>query len=398
MIWPLRGLASNPALPPHLLDRLVLVPELHRTLAHRDDLNPDHVSALVAGGFDRVIYTLLDKGLITTAPLDEPGVALMVAMFDRSVARSLATHPEAWVRAALADWVPQLPADLIHLLAHDRDPAVVAKVACTQPLPLALAEELSGHRDEEVREALARSSLTPVEFALRFAEHEDEWVRESVARRTDLPVKVYEKFARDRSNMVRWTVADRPELSQETVRALATDPSEQVRQSLLGNPALPLDLLVALAPEVRPHALPRIAAATLDELRGLLREGPEVRAFVAARVDLPGELVPVLVADPEPVVAQALVANPVLSAEQVGELAERHGSQLYPKIAQHPNASGATLVRCLENEKAREHAAKHPNLPVDRIVDLLHDEPFAAAANPSLPVSVMERLVEEHLP
>ena len=54
------------------------------------------------------------------------------------------------------------------------------------------------------------------------------------------------------------------------------------------------------------------------------------------------------------------------------------------------------MLLCLEDAQARYLAAAHPCLPVARIVELLGSAftAGAAAANPSLPVRVMEELVD----
>jgi hypothetical protein len=73
----LAGLASNPALPPGLLDRLIAVPSLADELARRPDLSPHHVRALLAFNDAAVTHALLEKGWVAPAdvPLTNPHVA-----------------------------------------------------------------------------------------------------------------------------------------------------------------------------------------------------------------------------------------------------------------------------------------------------------------------------------
>jgi hypothetical protein len=58
------------------------------------------------------------------------------------------------------------------------------------------------------------------------------------------------------------------------------------------------------------------------------------------------------------------------------------------EFAEHP-------LLCPGDDTARRWAVEHPNLPTDVLVALVDDPDLArrAAANPSLPVEVMERLI-----
>ncbi len=70
------------------------------------------------------------------------------------------------------------------------------------------------------------------------------------------------------------------------------------------------------------------------------------------------------------------------------------GHRTFREVAGHPGASAATLLLCLRDERGRA-AARHPNLPADVLLDLLAGPATAeaAAANPSLPVSEMAKLL-----
>jgi len=63
----LEGLASNPALPAPLLDRLAAIPPLAPLLAERADLSPSHVRTLLSHGDPSAVHTLLEKGLVHPA-------------------------------------------------------------------------------------------------------------------------------------------------------------------------------------------------------------------------------------------------------------------------------------------------------------------------------------------
>jgi hypothetical protein len=70
--------------------------------------------------------------------------------------------------------------------------------------------------------------------------------------------------------------------------------------------------------------------------------------------------------------------------------------KVYREIAKHQNADADLLLSfCIDDERARPHAARNPNLPVETILELLGDWTVAgaAAANPSLPERVMAELL-----
>ncbi|MEU3643052.1 hypothetical protein AB0E59_06705 [Lentzea sp. NPDC034063] len=448
----LEGLASNPSLPATLLDRLVTHPELAPDLAQRADLSPAHIRALLAHADSTTVYTLLDKGLVHPAdiPITNESVALVVTGSpdaDPALARALAFHPDPAVRARLPECACSLPADVVALLARDSDPSVVAELVTFQPLPLALAVTLSGHASLDVRRALAAGPHTPASV-LASLSFEDALARELaanpatpssiaadllrhhasryfLAERTDLPSDVYDQLASELEPGILSQLAANPAVPVPVLRQLTG--TRALRLVLLRNPAIPLDLLVELAPSARigPDPLPRIASASVTELRELaVCSVAQVRMLVARRPDLPADLFDRLVLDSDGGVAGAVATHPLVTVAQLWELVERHGPPLFPRVARnplcppellhhmalragsveetyravarHPAAWGATLLLCLEDAQARHLAAAHPHLPVPTIVELLGSEftAGAAAANPSLPVHVMEELVD----
>ncbi|WP_090013954.1 hypothetical protein [Lentzea albidocapillata] len=447
----LEGLASNPALPGYLLDRLVTRPGLAAELADRPDLTAEHVRALLAHGDSSAVYRLLENGMV--APEDVPIVNEPVALVltgradaDPALARALAFHPDRSIRARLPESACSLPADVVTLLARDPEPEVVAELVLFHALPPALAESLSHHPSPDVLRALASSphtpasvlallrpgtlvrelaanSATPPAVAADLLPHHAS--RYFLAGRPDLPPSVYEQLASELEPGILSQLAANPAVPVPVLRQLTG--TRALRLVLLRNPAIPLDLLEELAPAARigPDPLPRIASASPAELRALAASPvTQVRMMVATRADLPPDLFAGLVRDADPGVAGAVVVHPLATVPQLWELASRHGPRLYPQVARnplcpaellhhmalraasaqqtwravarHPHASGETLLLCLEDVRARHLAAAHPHLPVSMIMELLRREftAGAAAANPSLPVRVMEQLVD----
>lgn len=445
----LEGLASNPALPGFLRDRLVTSAELAPVLADRDDLTSQHVRALLAHGDSSAVHTLLEKGLVRPedVPIVNESVVLVLtgrADSDPALARALAFHPDPTVRAKLPEWACSLPADVIALLARDPSPPVVAELVLFHDLPVALASAVSRHPDPGVRRALASSPHTPAsvlesldqgELARELASNpatpaalaanllSHHASRYFLAGRTDLPSGVYEQLASELEPGILSRLAANPAVPVPVLRQLAG--TRALRPVVLRNPSIPLDLLTELAPAARigPDPVPRITSASAVELRELVASPvAQVRMMVASRADLPADLFARLVTDTDHGVAAA--AAPRASAAELWELVSRHGVPVFAGVARNPScppellhhmalraettgkvwraiaghaaARGETLLLCLEDARARHLAATHPHLPVGTILELLGSEftAGAAAANPSLPVRVMEELAD----
>ncbi|REH36314.1 hypothetical protein BCF44_116183 [Kutzneria buriramensis] len=361
----LAGLAENPALPARLLDRFVELAdeELSYYLALRKDLTAEQKSLLAAR-----------KPVVELDP----------------------------------DVVPP-----------ERDPNT----------PPEVLTELGRRGDAVIDAGLAWNPATPPDVTARLVGHPVDFVRWQLVDRTDLPEWVYARLATDAMPGIRWDIAANPATPAAVLRRMvAADTSREMRRSLARNPSIPLDLLVDIAGTTRigPTLLPRIANATVDELRGLATPRiMQVRMLVAEREDLADDLITLLVADRDPGVGKSIVTNPVLTAEQMWDLVTRHGPRLYPRaarnpncppdlmrhitrnaqtvrkayrvIAKHPRAAADALLLCLQDKEARRHAARHPNLPPHTIVELVADPnpdvAEAAAANPSLPPAIMAELL-----
>lgn len=341
----LEGLASNPALPAHLLDRLVTVPSLGWTLSTRPDLRADHVRALLALDDASVVAELLSQGRVSPSDVhsSNPDVLLAVTTHpdcDPALVRSLAMHPTARLRLPAVAW--SLPPDVLEFLAGD--PSVAAEVALHHALPPSLADSLSRHPSFEVREAVASSPHTPAAVLTRLSA-EDALAR-SLARNPATPAAVAAGLVRHHA--ARFFLASRPDLPPEVYEQLASEIEPGILRELAANTAVPAEVARSLAGTRAPRTPPQV------------------------------------------------VLDPSCPPESLHRMALQAGTpETCRAIARHPAARGETLVLCLEDAQARHFAAGHPNLPVEKIVELLGSEFTAgpAASNPSLPVAVMEELV-----
>ncbi|MFD9723754.1 hypothetical protein [Streptomyces sp. NPDC059072] len=425
-----------------LLDEGIDRPEWARLLAVHPDPGVRWRLASCPGLPPDVVETL--------AADPDTGVVAELALWATTteVATRLALHPHAEVRYSAALNEAADPAVLAALITGEGlEPAVSCLVCDAKDVPFthhpycpdpdcelrpgAECDGAHGSTVLETWERAARNPSTPAGAAASLAGHPSMLVRWALAERSDLPREVHARLAEDPVPAVREAVAGNPAVGEELVRALASNASQEVRRAVAHHPDLPLDVLADLARSTRigPVLLPRIAAATPRELTELAgsRHGA-VRMLVAQRRDLPPELRDALATDPDAAVVASVAPHPGLSEERLRAMVAAHDGRVaagvaanpdvpgallaelarreppvrkaLKAIAVHPHATAEALLPCLADSKAARFAAGHPALTPSVLVGLLADADWqvveAAAANPSLPPSVMEDLVRRY--
>lgn len=358
----------------------------------------------------------------------------------------LAAHPHAEVRRGAAYNEATPPAALAALLTGEGLPAARGCLVCDVketpyvhdpncPDPgceLFGGDACDGSHQSTVariHEAALGNPATPAEAAAGFADHPSALLRLQLAARPDLPPRACTRLAADPLRGVRAELAGNPAVGEPLIRALAGDSDPDVRRRVARHPRVPLDVLVRLAGTTRVDAalLPRVAACTAAETEELATSAdPAARMLVAHRRDLPPTLRDRLACDRDAKVAKAVAPHPGIPEALLRAMVDRHHVRVLAKaatnpdaspallahladlavptarrtlreVARHPAATAAALLPCLDDPKARRHAAAHPALPPHVIVDLLADPDWqvvtAAAGNPSLPPAVMAELV-----
>ncbi len=319
----------------------------------------------------------LPAAVVETLAADEDiRVVTELALWAPSdTAAALASHPHAEVRRAVAANEATPPALLAALITGKGLPAAQACLVCDREEPpfahppncdrldcdLRPGASCDGSHEStthDMRLMTLRNPSTPAEAVVAFADHPSLLLRWALAARRDLPAEVYEQLLRDPAPGVRADVAENPAIDQASIRASADD-----------RDALADDADAKVAGSVAPH--PGLTEARLRALAD--RHGARVIAQVASNPDAPPALLTDL-ARREPPVPKAL-----------------------RRIAGHRRATAEALLACLSDRRARPIAAGHPALPGPVIAELLADDDGqvaeAAAANPSLPISVMAGLI-----
>lgn len=305
--------------------------------------------------------------------------------------RTLASAPGKWARYSVAGEVSCPPALLIEL-ARDRFEYTRKAVAANPSTPVEMLERLASDRDAEVREAVAANIHTPAPKLAEMAEAEEERVRKkeipSWNPRGEL-AKVHVALARNRRTPV------------DVLEQLAGGSDLAVLMALAKRAAVPREL--------------RILALTTLARGGEGQDGTRAIHFAASHPDTPVSILESLLRSPDREVSRRARANkaldrarthpPVVAAIRVRPAdAERIEQALDAEDA--PRALAALRTEWLD-ELAR------PNAPsLSRLVALMQPdcspaqlakaqrsvwwpERCAIATNPSTPISVVQRLVED---
>ncbi|MFI7296004.1 hypothetical protein [Streptomyces sp. NPDC050121] len=360
--------------------------------------------------------------------------------FSLGLRRSMATHPDAKVRAwgvgmwtwhdaqtraaLLAD-----PDDEVRKRAEDwlrhEDPAWVESELPDRPchartgmllhdaLSRAVVDGvLTAPAGPEDRRMIAGNPSLPPDVVVLLAADPDPEVRWEIARRADLGAVERRALVADPEAGVRETVARHPDLDQDDRRVLAADPDPKVRLSVSVHPGwtevertaidyeVPLDEPFRFYPECLvtrdPEAVRRDALSGHPMLRReAAREHalpPDLVARLAADDDLG---VRVLLAQNHPDAPAALllrsfleyigperahlVARPHFPTDGLAVYADDEDPAVRALAARDPGTPPATVERLSRDPEAAVRAAfaRHPNLPPARLTELLDDEELA---------------------
>ncbi|WP_328399261.1 hypothetical protein OHS70_20600 [Streptomyces sp. NBC_00390] len=439
----LTGLARNPALPEHLLRRLLDHQEACGEAARRrTDLTEELTDGILAFGDDWRALSLACNPELPPA-----------------VRRTLAGHADDMVRSALASRAPGLSGDVFAALAEDPSAKVRTDVARNGDTPPAIRARLADDPDPAVRIELAQWWVeAPEDVRRTLLTDEDPKVRAAACstyfRRTPHPVPPADLHAAlladpvTRAGAVRHVVLD-----EALAKELAEDPDDDVRAAFAAHPDLPAGLRDALAQDASPLVRAEIfvredtpeehrasihqeltdgadrgdaAFAVTEEdllcqlaLTGLtFRDIPWIRAdplphvdspyacfrrSAAAGRDLPAEAVDRLLEDEDNSVRHTMAAHaPALSPEAAERVERRHQrSKVRGRPADHTTFPPETLRRFATDAdpRIRALAPRDPDLPAALAARLAADDDHLVrrevAPHPNLPVAALRALLAD---
>ncbi|MEU9165099.1 PE-PGRS family protein [Streptomyces sp. NPDC048424] len=357
------ALLELPAVPPALAVALTAdpVPAVRSAAcpAAWPHLGPDARAGLSADPVERVRLAVVaarhEEEPITEADFEAVNATHDIAglRLDRDLAARLRADADPAVRRRLAG-NPYLDPDLVELLAADPQDDVRLAVS----LRPELTEEQRAAVNVDIDPRRMRHAI-PWVVAL----HEDEeamrrlaasghvLLRSSVATARRLPPDVVERLARDEDRVVRLFLAERCDDAP-------ADMLLEVWQWWNGSLSTP----------DRPYGHPNFPRRDLLRYAG----------------------------DPHPRLRQLALDDPDSTPTLVERFSRDEDAEVRARAATDPRLSADSAVRMLgdPDDGVRATAARHPRVPVPVLIGLLGDEETAGAAalNPVLPVTVMDRM------
>ncbi|MEU4107869.1 PE-PGRS family protein [Streptomyces sp. NPDC027717] len=437
-------------LPDDMLDAWVAHPEwrVRRNLAERwqldaerradlfHDPDPKHRWALLTCAVDgRSPLTAATFAQLATDP--SPRVRAELARHRDLPARhlvALAADPDTEVRkeAVPHAWTHLTPSARAALLA-DPDAGVRAEAVLlhhlSTPLPAADFADLPG---DAQRERAARTCVLDRELAEELVHGSETVLRSAAARNPHLDADLVALLGRDPEAGVRWLVSVRPDLTEaeralvaiefdpsarcyplpwvrdleddeEAMRRCATSAHVMLRRSAACATNLPPDVVDLLAHDedwvVRLFLAEHCAQAPADVLLEMVRSW---NGYSSARMidhpNFPRQGLFRFADDPDPGTRRLALLDPEAPTELVERFSRDADWGIRHSALRDERLSVASVIRLLDDPHwfTRETAAADPRLPTHVLITLLNDRTTAkaAAANPTIPETVMHHLLD----
>jgi hypothetical protein len=395
----LRGLVVNPAIPADLLRRLLSEwssevryhlmarrewsDEQFEALAHHPDtevrvrlaaaphVTPEQRARLVEDPSLLVLGALADGPDLFALPVTPREPALPLWAYERLVARS----PDLREVFAAARWLPPEVRDRLAL-----------------PAPPAPAPPAETRLERQEAEALAGD--------------ESAWTRAGAAADPRLPADLVARLASDPSPQVRLAVSMRPELSEAERAAIdyRVDPEDRItpvdwarltrdperQRRCVHSAHVGLRRSVAVNPHLAPDLVAVLSADDDFAVRLLLCEN---------HADVPAELVLTTFLEARTLSRGRLLGHPAFPHVGLARLADSPDPAARCLVTLDPQAPPELVERLSHDPHpgVRACAAADRRLSTGRVLELFDDPSTTerAAANPHLPVPVMERVLAD---
>jgi predicted DNA-binding WGR domain protein/3-methyladenine DNA glycosylase AlkC len=289
----------------------------------------------------------------------------------------MASSQEAWIRCAAAS-SPQASAELLEVLAQDKNDAVRKAAADNLQARFPLQEQLVKGQDEGLS-TVAANHQTHLPSLEEQAQHKDGWVRTMVAKNPQTPSSLLEILAKDENWMVRSTVAEQPQTPLPLLEMLAQDKKEGVRSGVANNPHCALPLLEMLAQDKQ----------------------EDVRRAVARNPQTPLPLLERLAQDKKKGVRSGVAENPQTPLPLLEKLAQDQDGWVCRMVVNHPRTSLPLLQKLAqhEDEGVRRMMAENSQTPLPLLEFLAQDKQEgvrrSVAKNPQIPLLLLENLAQD---
>ncbi|WP_327000374.1 hypothetical protein OHA72_35290 [Dactylosporangium sp. NBC_01737] len=393
----LRGLGRNPAIPGALLRRLVdeQLKEIGWAVRDRPSWTVEQVGALIDHPDVAVRVVLAEAHHLPPAHrarlVEDPDARVLGALTEQPFARLWTDDPE-----------PRMPVWAFERLI-ERRPRLADLLADNPWVPRELRDRLRAPQQDAAPPPPQPLTRAEAEAAVAA---QNRWERAAVAAHPDLPADLVARLAVDAEPWVRLTVSMRPELTEEQRAAI-----DYVIQP--GTRLMPLDWVrLSEDPDVqrrcatsvhiglrRSAALNRHLPPDLVALLGADDDFAVRLLLCETHAAVPAELVLATYIEARVLSRGLLLEHPSLKRDRLGHLAASPDPRLRAFTHLDPTVPADVIERLSHDPVrfVRSWVAADARLSPGRVLELFDDPDFTgqAAANPHLPVPVMERILDD---
>jgi hypothetical protein len=392
-----RGLCSNPALPESLVPRILDHPAVDAVSVMHERGWSDELFDIVAAHPDVRIRKMLAECSWVTAEqrvrmIGDPDFRVVKSLLGWTFPRRSAPLP-AWAYRKMAER-PEMKQMVSHHEPSEFSPAAVAALADGDDEQIASWARTEREQPEPMTGERARAIATG----------DTAWEKTSLALDPDLPADLVAILSADADPDVRTVVAMRPEFSEEQRSAIGYQVSTNDR---LPVPAWVLEADGAQLQRCVSSAHPglrRSAACnkrlTADQIATLAADDDfPVRLLLCEKQEaVPADLVVRTFLEARVITRGRLLSHPaIVGADLTGYANSPHWAAR--ALVVRDRRAPAELIERLSRDEhpgVRNWVAEDPRLSQQRLLELLEDPETAAAAaaNPALPLEVMEAILE----
>jgi len=330
----------------------------------------------------------LTSGLSQTEASEIIVVVLKEPKISAEVLTVLAKNKDAGVRTEVARNT-DTPANALMSLAGDTDTTVRITVVQNKNTPAPALIALVGDESPNVRVDIANSLKIPEDFLVIMAKDEKKSVRGAVAKNPNTPMPTLIKLSKDVDEYVRYSATQNPKTPEFVLKSLAKDLDLNVRQGVAKNPKTPDSVIADFIADKDPNIRRTVAfhaetsTANLTILAG--DKTAFVRTAVAGNPQTPAAVLITMAADVDPDVRKQVAANKNAPIEALTVLVKEKYTDILSAVAGNDNVTVEMLTKMSESEAVRENNG-FSNLLIVRII-----------RNKKTPPEILEKFIKHPL-
>ena len=273
---------------------------------------------------------------------------------------------------------PKVSAEVLTVLAKNKDAGVRTEVARNTDTPANALMSLAGDTDTTVRITVVQNKNTPASALIALVGDESPNVRIDIANSLKIPEDFLVIMAKDEKKSVRGAVAKNPNTPMPTLIKLSKDVDEYVRYSATQNPKTPEFVLKSLAKDLDLN----------------------VRQGVAKNPKTPDSVIADFIADKDANIRRSVALHTGTSTANLTTLAGDITTFVRTAVAENPQTPAAVLTTMATDadDEVRGKVAGNKNTPIKALADLAKDENvkimYSVAGNNNVTVEILTKMIE----